>query len=104
MYIVKSVGVLSFGKIMGSIYGILGLVFMPFFLLIGIVSSFAGNKGAAFGAAGSLTMAVLFPILYGAIGFVAGVIGASLYNLFAKWIGGIELQLQAVPALTVPAL
>ena len=104
MYIVKSVGVLSLGKIMGAIYGILGLLFMPIFLVAGIMSSLTGGKGAAFGAAGALVMAILLPILYGLIGFVAGAVGALLYNLFAKWLGGIELQLQAVPALTVPTL
>jgi hypothetical protein len=104
MYIVKSVGVLSLGKIMGAIYGILGLLFMPIFLVAGIMSSLTGGKGAAFGAAGAIVMAILFPILYGLMGFAAGAIGALLYNLFAKWLGGVELQLQAVPALTPPTL
>jgi hypothetical protein len=104
MYTVKSVGVLSLGKIMGAIYGVLGVIFMPIFLVIGITGSIAGGKGAALGATGALFMAILFPILYGLIGFAAGAIGALLYNLFAKWLGGIELQLQAVPALTVPTL
>jgi hypothetical protein len=104
MYIVKSVGVLSLGKIMGAIYGVLGVIFMPIFLVIGITGSIAGGKGAALGAAGALFIAILFPILYGLMGFAAGAIGAQLYNLFAKWLGGIELQLQAVPALSVPML
>jgi hypothetical protein len=29
------------------------------------------------------------------MGFVMGAIGAALYNLFAKWIGGIEVQVQS---------
>jgi hypothetical protein len=53
---------------------------------------------------GLYLIAILFPILYGLMGFAAGAIGALLYNLFAKWLGGIELQLQAVPALAGPKL
>jgi hypothetical protein len=102
MHIIKSVGVLSVAKVMGAIYGAMGLIFMPIFLLAGIAGSFAGGRGAALGAAGALVLAVLFPILYGAIGFVAGAIGALLYNVFAKWLGGIELELQPTPVLQPP--
>ena len=42
MHMVKSVGVMSVAKIMGLIYGCLGLIFMPLFLLIGVVGSMAG--------------------------------------------------------------
>lgn len=35
------------------------------------------------------------PIFYGILGFIMGAIGAALYNLFAKWIGGIEVQVQS---------
>jgi hypothetical protein len=28
------------------------------------------------------------------MGFVMGAIGALLYNLFAKWVGGFELEME----------
>jgi biopolymer transport protein ExbB/TolQ len=28
------------------------------------------------------------------MGFIAGIIGAAIYNLFAKWIGGIEVEVE----------
>src|SRR5205823_12833352 len=34
------------------------------------------------------------PIFYGVLGFVFGAIGAFLYNFMAKWLGGIEVQVQ----------
>ena len=89
------------GKIMGAVYAALGLLFLPIFLIAGIASSIAGGKGAALGAAGMLILAILFPIFYGAIGFVAGAVGGLLYNLFANWMGGIELELQ-MPAMLQP--
>jgi len=42
------------------------------------------------------------PVIYGAMGFVIGALSAFLYNVFAKWVGGIEVQVQAVePARTM---
>jgi hypothetical protein len=40
------------------------------------------------------------PFLYGAIGFVFGAIGAWIYKLIAKRLGGIEIQL--APASAAP--
>jgi len=34
------------------------------------------------------------PVIYGAMGFVMGALSAFLYNVFAKWVGGIEVQVQ----------
>jgi hypothetical protein len=48
-------------------------------------------------------IAVLFPVLYGVIGFAAGLIGALFYNLLAGWVGGFELETELRPkTLTAP--
>jgi len=100
MHVVKSVGVLSVAKIMGLIYACLGLIFIPFFLLIGLAGTLAGKQEAPFAGMIGLVLAFLMPIFYGVLGFLMGAIGAALYNLFAKWIGGIEFQVQsATPQL-----
>jgi len=101
VYTIKSVSVISVAKIMGAIYGALGLLFLPLMVVAGIAGSLAGGKAAALGVMGGLILAILFPIVYAIVGFVAGAIGALLYNLFANWVGGIELQLQA-PAMLQP--
>jgi hypothetical protein len=36
---------------------------------------------------------LLYAVLYAVLGFVFGALGTWLYNLFAKWMGGIELEL-----------
>ena|SRR5882672_1011287 len=103
MYSIRSVGVLSVAKIMGSVYLALGLIFCPIFLLAGVAGMMAGGREGMFGGVGIAVMAILLPLLYGAMGFVFGAIGALLYNLFAKWVGGIEIQLQASqPAVVQP--
>jgi hypothetical protein len=95
MHIVKSVGVLSMAKMMGLIYGCLGLILIPFFLLMGLMGTLAGKQQLPFAGMIGLVFAFLAPILYGIMGFIMGAIGAALYNLFAKWIGGIEVQVQS---------
>jgi hypothetical protein len=103
MHIIKSVGVLSVARIMGMIYGCMGLIFAPFFLLIGLMGSAMGQRNSPLAGIFGVGFAVLMPVLYGAMGFVAGAIGGLLYNLFAKWVGGFELEMELRPqTLTAP--
>jgi hypothetical protein len=102
MHMVKSVGVLSVARITGLIYGCMGLIFIPFFLLIALAGTFAGQNKNPFAGLIGIVFAVLAPILYGAMGFICGAIGALLYNLFAQWVGGFELELEPRPAGLVP--
>jgi hypothetical protein len=41
-----------------------------------------------------LAMSILMPVIYGAMGFFLGVIGAAIYNLVERWIGGIEVEVE----------
>lgn len=96
MNIIQSFGVLSVAKIMGLINAIFGFVLMPFFLLIGLLGSMIPNQNGPnpFAGVGGVIFALLAPIFYGTIGFIFGAVGAFLYNLLAKWLGGIEVKLQ----------
>ena len=49
--------------------------------------------GAIFAGAGVLLM-ILFPLMYAAMGFIIGLIGAAVYNLLDKWIGEIEVEVE----------
>jgi len=93
--IIKSVGVLSVGKVMGCIYAVFGLIAGGLFSLISLAGAAIGgqNQGgpaALFFGVGAI---IFFPILYGVMGFIAGIIGSALYNLIASLIGGIEVEL-----------
>jgi len=99
MHIVKSVGVLSVAKIMGLIYGCLGLIFAPIFLFFGLIGMAAGRQEAPFAGAFGIVFAILMPILYGLVGFITGAISGLLYNVFAKLVGGFELEMEFHPPM-----
>jgi hypothetical protein len=81
---------------LGATYALIALLIMPFFLLFGAIAGVAAKAGGgqAFPAAFGLgaIFIVLLPILYGVMGFIGGIIAALIYNLVAKWIGGIEVD------------
>ena len=72
------------GIVLGIFYGICGLIAASFLL----VATLAGREGAILG----VTFAVMLPIFYAVAGFIGCVIAAALYNLVAKWTGGLEFE------------
>jgi hypothetical protein len=79
MYTLQSVGVLSCAKIMGAIYGSLGLLFLPFLLLGGFAGLMAGKGSEAISGIAMLVLAVFAPFFYGALGFLMGAFSAWIY-------------------------
>lgn len=80
---VRSVGVLQNGKFLGAFYGLISIPFAAIFLLIGLVT---GKFMAIF--------FVLMPIGYGIVGFLGAAFISILYNLVARMVGGIEVELE----------
>jgi hypothetical protein len=72
-------------KVLGLLYGLMGLIFVPFFLLTTMFSAEDDGLGVGF--------ALALPFLYGLLGFVFTAIGCALYNWVARRVGGIELTL-----------
>ena len=77
-------------KFLGVLYLLFGLIFVPFFLLIGM---FAPDSESGFPFGGTI-FAVVMPVMYAIFGVIGGAIGAALYNLVAGWVGGIEVELE----------
>jgi hypothetical protein len=94
--VIKRIGPLSCAKITGTLYAILGLVFGGIFSLAALAGSFASNNstGAGIGALLGVGAIVIFPFLYGGIGFVSTLIAAWLYNTVAGFVGGVEMDLE----------
>ena len=89
--ILQKVGVMSVAKFSG-IYGLLVGVIGG--LIIAVISSAlsGGIYGAAIPAYYGWGALIWAPLLYGAIGFVGGIISAFIFNLIAKISGGIEMH------------
>lgn len=93
---VKRVKILSVAKI-SLLTGVL------FGLIIGILVAVASSMTSAdqLSSAGipsflSGPLAIIaLPIFYGIMYFVVGIISAAIYNLFAKMVGGVQIDLVA---------
>lgn len=85
---------------LGVLYACMGLIFLPFFALAGVVGAFAQQGQHSSSAPAALTAGMMFgfgilmPIIYGVMGFVGGIIMAAIYNVIAGWIGGFEVEVE----------
>jgi hypothetical protein len=70
---------------------ILGIFFGLFSSAMGALAP--GGGGMNFG----WLSIIIFPIMYGVLGFIGGLITAFIYNLVAGWTGGIEMTLSPAP-------
>lgn len=98
MATVRRIEPLSLARTVALIYGGIGL-------LVGALVSLAAAVGSAFAALAEQSPVpfaglifgvgaiVLFPLLYAFFAFLGGLIVAALYNLAARWSGGIVLDL-----------
>jgi drug/metabolite transporter (DMT)-like permease len=89
--VINRVGPLSCAKVVGLLYAILGLVTGG---IISVVSPFLGQARPEAGPIFGVVAIVVFPVLYGVVGFVMTVIMAWLYNALAGLVGGIEIDLR----------
>lgn len=100
----RRLDVISCAKISGLLHMALGVLVALFLVVIGLIGAAASPGKERLGMIGVLVMAALSPFIYGAIGFVGGAITALLYNWVASAVGGIQMELEAVPAeFSVPA-
>ncbi len=95
----KRIGVLSLGLMAGGIYASIGLIIGFFFTVLSLLGSAMsmmdqGGGEAAFGFLFGIGAIVIFPILYGILGFIGGMLVALFYNLIAKFLGGVEIELE----------
>jgi hypothetical protein len=98
MQAVTRIGVLSLAKMLAVTYAFLGLFIggvISLFALMGaaVGSASGGDSGGAVAMLFGAGAVIILPIFYGCLGFVGGLIMAPLYNLVAKVVGGIEVEL-----------
>jgi len=89
-----SINPLQLGLVSAILYALISLIVA---IPVTLISMTAGSamKGQPMAAlfAGPAVL-IFFPIMYGAFGFIGGIIAGALYNVVARWTGGIEVQLE----------
>jgi len=95
---VKRIGPLSVMRISAIVYGVLGLLEG---VVIGIFLFAAPKAGPdssipprVFGPVFSVLAIVLLPILFAVIGAIPGGLSAGIYNMAAKYVGGIQVDVE----------
>ena len=102
--VIRRIGALSLAKVQGALSALLGLIigaFYALFFLLAAVFGFAagGESGEGTTAGGVLLLfgvgsIIIFPILLAVAGFIGGLITSLLYNVMARFVGGIELDME----------
>ncbi len=115
--VIKRIGVVSAGKITAIIAAIIGFLYgIALSIFSFVISSLANSIGnlssipsgsvpvtipaGAFSGAGisslfgliGIVAIIVLPIAFAILGFIAGAIGAAIYNFTTSKIGGIEVE------------
>lgn len=96
---IKSVGVMSLGKVMGMSGALVGAIFGVLYGAIVIGASllgFASEDGGlgALGVVGGIALMIGVPIFYGIMSFVFGLLYGVILNLVLGMAGGLEIELE----------
>ncbi len=94
---IKKIEPLSAGKLLGTLYALIGLFIGGIFTLLALVGVAAGGGGgdAALGSIlGGIGAIIMMPLFYGVLGFLGGLVGAFFYNIIAGMVGGISLEIE----------
>jgi hypothetical protein len=95
--VLKHVGILSVAKItalLGLVFGLVyGILFAAYASTLLMIMPLASSLGAA-GAGGVGAVIVVLMAIGGTVGgFIYGAVIAFLYNIFASWVGGVQIDL-----------
>ena len=100
---IKKIGVLSLAKFQGAMMGVMGIIAGAIYsiggLIIDTLVTFdvvrsTETPGLSHGTLLALGALIIMPLLFAAYGFVIGAVSALIYNLVAKWVGGIEMEIE----------
>jgi hypothetical protein len=95
--IVSHIGILRASLFAAIMYGLIGVVVIPFVIMAWLVSP--PEEGRAVGI-----VAVFFlPLLYAVFGFLGTALLCAVYNVLSRMVGGIEITLADAEPEDIPA-
>jgi len=91
----KRIDPMSACKLGGALYALMGLLFGALISLISVVAkSLVPAEMGPFGFLLGAMAIIALPIFYGLIGAVFSAIAALLYNLVARFVGGLAVEVE----------
>jgi hypothetical protein len=98
MTAIRRFDILSVGVTLGVLYAVIGLLGGALFSLFAVVAGGMASRSETqlppfFGMLFGVGAVIVFPIIYGMIGLVFGMIAAAVYNVVARLTGGIKIEL-----------
>ena len=107
---IRRIGIIQTATVAAALYAaFIVIIFAVIALVVALAGSVPGNfggmpagfAGAMSGIGGVILAGLFLAIVYAIVGWIATAIACALYNLVARWTGGIELYLeQRVPPPT----
>jgi hypothetical protein len=91
--VIRHVAPLSAAKVFATIYAVIGLVVGA---MLTFVASTGGVAAQALGVVApvvGVAAIIIQPIVYACIGFIGTLLVASIYNVAAGMVGGIEIDM-----------
>jgi hypothetical protein len=102
MYRIRRFGVMKTATVVAIMYMLIVGVFVVPFAVLGLLV--APSQGGAGTAGGIIVIGLVAIFGYGLLGWVFTAVAAAVYNLAARWVGGIEVQIETVaPPPPLPA-
>jgi hypothetical protein len=103
MYRIRRFGVMKTATVVAIMYMVIVGVFVVPIALLALLVAPTQSSGFS-GAGGILAFAVIAIFGYGLLGWVFTAVAAAIYNLAARWVGGIEVEIETVaPPPPLPA-
>lgn len=88
---IRKISAKSFVFIFTAINVVSGLVLGAVFTISSLLAPAGSASGSEVGGAWAI---LLFPLFNGLLGLSVGSVLIVLYNLFADWFGGVEMELE----------
>jgi len=90
---IKRFGVLQTSKVAAIIYFLISAVILvPMAIIMPLMQGFSDSPMPFSGG----LFFILLPFIYAIMGFIFTALGCLIYNIIAKWIGGIEVEIDTV--------
>ena len=93
MVAIKKVSIHKTALTISLVTAVSSLIFLlPMMLLFGAVSTLSDGSNS-FNGSTQMGMMIFMPIMYLVLGYIMTALGAVIYNLIARFTGGIQIEL-----------